>query len=108
MDKEEFLQEFIDFLKGIECLEFCHESNDPESDQRFGLTWKTDQALIASFMNSRKPTEADLRAKLSEARERLGLVENGNEDEDTVLMCLCAASDAERNLKEFLKSQGGG
>lgn len=33
MDKKEFLQEFIDFLKGVEEIEFCHESNDPESDR---------------------------------------------------------------------------
>lgn len=57
MDRKEFLQEFIDFLKGIECLEFCHESNDPESEQEFNQTWKTDRELISSFLFSRQPKE---------------------------------------------------
>ncbi len=57
MDEKEFLQEFIDFLKGVECLEFCYESNDPESEQQFKRTCKTDRELISSFLFSRQPKE---------------------------------------------------
>ncbi len=57
MDEKEFLQEFIDFLKGVECLEFCYESNDPESDQQFIRTCKTDRELISSFLFSIRPKE---------------------------------------------------
>jgi len=57
MDEKEFLQEFIDFIKGVEEIEFCHESNDPESDQQFNRTCKTDRELISSFRFSRQPKE---------------------------------------------------
>lgn len=57
MDEKEFLQEFIDFIKGIEQIEFCHESNDTESGQQYNQTWKTDRELISSFLFSRQPKE---------------------------------------------------
>lgn len=55
MEEKWLLQEFIDFLKGVEQIEFCHESNDPESDQQFIRTCKTDRELISSFLFSRQP-----------------------------------------------------
>lgn len=107
MDKEKFLQEFIDFLRGVEDLEFCYESNDSESDQQFNRTYTTDRELITSFMNSHQPKEADLRAKLSVARKRLALAIEDNRrglgDHDDLDMCSSAVSDAEFNLKTFME-----
>jgi len=52
MDKEELLQQFLDHLRGIECVDLCYENNDCESDQQYQKAYKDDEDLIASFINT--------------------------------------------------------
>lgn len=49
---EEFLQQFLDHIRGIECIELCYENNDSESDQQYQKSYKDDEDLIESFINS--------------------------------------------------------
>lgn len=52
MGKEEMLQAFLDYLRGVEDLELCYESNDCESDQRFCKSYKEDEDMIGGFLAS--------------------------------------------------------
>jgi len=44
------LQQFLDHLRGIECVELCYECNDCESDQRYQKVYKDDEDLIEGFL----------------------------------------------------------
>lgn len=52
--KKEFLQEFLDFIVGVEEIVLCVESNDPDSDQQFNENATSDEALISAFLDAKE------------------------------------------------------